>query len=293
MIDKSPADTKYIFINPDGWRSSLYLSLSFSVSLFFFLFRQTIINFIRCVLFRGACTRLCWTEHQETCVFVSARFQILSDDGNESVRVKRSDFYCISQLSTAAGNCAQRNILFYSVSIVLSLLLPHLCSFTFCASLSLSLSARRETAACVYIVARLLRVTREAFLFATNNSSFHSCHRRDCFSPLSTHASSSRVSSSIDSEIETIISRAARKLFNPLTDRSRACRIYIFMREFIKIPVVSGYLFIISRGLASSVGRGDSSIMKIFSCRVLFASRMNELYGGAHIARMSSWNVSF
>lgn len=32
----------------------------------------------------------------------------------EYARVKRSDFYCISQLGTVAGNCTQRNILFYN-----------------------------------------------------------------------------------------------------------------------------------------------------------------------------------
>jgi len=67
-----------------------------------------------------------------------------------STRVKRSDFYCISQLGSTAGNCAQRNILFYSVFTVslpsfsplsyLIFALAHFLSLSLSLSLSLFLS---------------------------------------------------------------------------------------------------------------------------------------------------------
>lgn len=76
--------------------------------------RQIIINFIRCALSRGgACARI----FSRTTCSLSLVFKF-SRIAAASTRVKRSDFYCISQLGTAAGNCAQRNILFYNVFTV-------------------------------------------------------------------------------------------------------------------------------------------------------------------------------
>jgi len=109
-----------------------------------------------------------------------------------STRVKRSDFYCISQLGSTAGNCAQRNILFYSVFTVslpsfspLSYLIfaPFLSLSLFSLSHYLSLSHThthththcRETIACVHIVVQLLRYFSQCFYFA---------FRQIIFSPL-------------------------------------------------------------------------------------------------------------
>lgn len=134
-----------------------------------------------------------------------------------STRVKRSDFYCISQLGTAAGNCAQRNILFYSVFTV-PLLLYLIFALTRPLSLSLSLSLSRihsiyrETIACVHIVVQLLRYFSRCFYFTL---------RQIIFSPLPPSAPifAGRVIAVIcalqfDSKIETIISRRRELLIH-------------------------------------------------------------------------------
>lgn len=98
---------------------------------------------------------------------VSLVFKFSPRMAAESARVKRSDFYCISQLGTAAGNCAQRNILFYSVFIRPSAVAP---SFLLSLFPSLPFLLPVHTA-CVHTFARLLSYfPRGAFIRASTNN---------------------------------------------------------------------------------------------------------------------------
>lgn len=105
-----------------------------------------------CIIPAAARARVYFAERRMCAHVYSRSFSnSLESRRQASVRVKRSDFYCISQLGTAAGNCAQTfcftvfssSLFHYSFLFSPSFLLS--CSFLVSSfSLSLSLFVTRE-----------------------------------------------------------------------------------------------------------------------------------------------------